>query len=89
MELNQVCFATLGFDEPWTLENYLKIGGYQAWEKILKERPEPASVAEEVKKSGLRGRGGGGLSHRGKRGFIAQTPPPPPTAPPRPRQARA
>ena len=31
----QVCFDTLQFDEPWTLENYLKVGGYQAWKKIL------------------------------------------------------
>ena len=26
--MNQVCYTTLQFDEPWTYENYLKIGGY-------------------------------------------------------------
>jgi NADH-quinone oxidoreductase subunit F len=28
--LNQVCFKTLEFPEPWTLESYLKLGGYEA-----------------------------------------------------------
>ena len=54
----QVCFDTLQFDEPWTLENYLKVGGYQAWKKILEEKTDPAEIIEEVKESGLRGRGG-------------------------------
>jgi len=58
---NEVCFATLQFDEPWTLENYLKVGGYEAWRKILREKMTPADVIEEVKKSGLRGRGGAGF----------------------------
>jgi NADH-quinone oxidoreductase subunit F len=34
----QVCFDTLQFDRPWTLENYLKVGGYEAWKKILAEK---------------------------------------------------
>ena len=30
---NEVCFETLKFErEPWTLENYLACGGYQAWQ---------------------------------------------------------
>ena len=44
----QVCFDTLQFDEPWTLENYLKVGGYQAWKKILAEKIPPENVIEEV-----------------------------------------
>jgi len=58
---NQVCFTTLQFDEPWTLENYLRVGGYEAWKTILKDRLPPEMVIEEVKKSGLRGRGGAGF----------------------------
>nr|VFJ95316.1 MAG: NADH-quinone oxidoreductase subunit F [Candidatus Kentron sp. H]VFJ96196.1 MAG: NADH-quinone oxidoreductase subunit F [Candidatus Kentron sp. H]VFK02203.1 MAG: NADH-quinone oxidoreductase subunit F [Candidatus Kentron sp. H] len=58
---NEVCFATRGFPEPWTYENYLKIGGYAGWRKILKERHLPEDVIEEVKRSGLRGRGGAGF----------------------------
>ena len=38
IELNAVCYETLKFDEPWTYENYLKTGGYQAWKKILAEK---------------------------------------------------
>ena len=60
----QVCFDTLQFDEPWTLENYLKTGGYEAWKKILAEKTDPGDIIEEVKKSGLRGRGGAGFRLR-------------------------
>lgn len=56
-----VVYETLQFDEPWTLENYLKIGGYEAWKRILKEKITPEQVIEEVKASGLRGRGGAGF----------------------------
>lgn len=57
----QVCFATMQFDEPWTLESYLKIGGYSAWRKILAEKTDPALIIEELKASNLRGRGGQGF----------------------------
>lgn len=59
--LNTVCYATLGFEQPWTLENYYKVGGYEAWKKILQDKPAPENIIEEVKKSGLRGRGGAGF----------------------------
>ena len=58
---NEVCFSTLHFDEPWTLSNYMEIGGYEAWKKILNEGISPEDVVEEVKRSGLRGRGGAGF----------------------------
>ena len=38
MKEHRLVFATLDFDEPWTLENYLKVDGYQAWRKILQEK---------------------------------------------------
>ena len=50
IKLNQTCYATLQFDEPWTYENYRKTGGYSAWEKILSERTPPADIIETVKK---------------------------------------
>ncbi|MGE4658015.1 MAG: NADH-quinone oxidoreductase subunit F, partial [Gammaproteobacteria bacterium] len=59
---NQVCFETLKFQtEPWSLRNYLKIGGYQAWKKILGGNLDPDTIIDEIKKSGLRGRGGAGF----------------------------
>ena len=42
-----------------TLKVYLKHGGYKAAKKALKMKPE--KITEEVKKSGLRGRGGAGF----------------------------
>ena len=70
MSLNEVCYATLRFDEPWTFENYCKVGGYEAWRKVLSERPDPGDVIEEVKRSGLRGRGGAGFPTGLKWSFI-------------------
>ena len=58
---NEVCFQTLRFDEPWTFENYRRIGGYDAWERILRDGISPGDVVEMVKASGLRGRGGAGF----------------------------
>jgi len=59
--VNEVCFATLQYDQPWTMESYLKSGGYQALRKILDEKISPTDVIEQVKASGLRGRGGAGF----------------------------
>jgi NADH-quinone oxidoreductase subunit F len=71
----QVCFDTLQFDEPWTLENYLKVGGYEAWKKILQEKIPPEDVIEEVKESGLRGRGGAGFPTGLKWSFMPRNAP--------------
>jgi NADH-quinone oxidoreductase subunit F len=60
-ENDNVCLTTLNFDPPWTLENYRKVGGYQAWERILKEKTPPSQIIAEIKKSVLRGRGGAGF----------------------------
>ena len=57
----QVCFRTLEFDQPWTLENYRRVGGYAVWERILKEKTPPEKIIEELKTSALRGRGGAGF----------------------------
>ncbi len=56
-----IIFNTLQFDQPWTLDNYLKVGGYQALRKILTEKMSPEAIIAEVKASGLRGRGGAGF----------------------------
>jgi len=45
---------------PDDIADYLAVGGYTALEKVLKEMA-PEEVIEEVKRSGLRGRGGGGF----------------------------
>jgi NADH-quinone oxidoreductase subunit F len=55
---NLTCLETLKYEQPWTLENYERIGGYEVWKKILAERPARDQIIEQVKASGLRGRGG-------------------------------
>ena len=59
--INSVCYATLGYEQPWTLENYHRVEGYQAWKKILDEKIPPRDVTGQIKGSGLRGRGGAGF----------------------------
>jgi len=54
-----------------TLQIYRQKGGYQAVEKALKTMT-PDEVTEEVKKSGLRGRGGAGFPAGMKWGFLAK-----------------
>ncbi len=72
---NEVCFATLKFDQPWTLENYRKVGGYEALQKIIDEKLTPEQVIEEVKTSGLRGRGGAGFPTGLKWSFMPRNAP--------------
>jgi len=67
---NEVCFRTLDLERPWLLEQYKSRGGYEMAEKILKEKMDPKAIIEEVKKSGLRGRGGAGFPTGVKWGFI-------------------
>ena len=53
---------------------YESLGGYQAWRRILAERPSPESVVEEIKASGLRGRGGAGFPTGLKWSFMPKDP---------------
>lgn len=75
MSEHSVVFATLGFAQPWSMENYLSIDGYSAWRKILEERTEPADIIETVKSSGLRGRGGAGFPTGLKWSFMPRSAP--------------
>jgi NADH-quinone oxidoreductase subunit F len=72
--MNQVCFEPVGRDRSWTLPVYESLGGYQAWRRILAERPTPESIVEEIKASGLRGRGGAGFPTGLKWSFMPKDP---------------
>jgi NADH-quinone oxidoreductase subunit F len=61
MEHNLVCFNTFAEKNSWTLATYEKCDGYKAWRRILAGELTPAQVIDEVKSSGLRGRGGAGF----------------------------
>lgn len=57
----KTAIAKCGVINPDSIEEYIAFGGYEALEKVLSGMSQ-TEVIEEVKKSGLRGRGGGGFS---------------------------
>lgn len=72
---HNVVYTTLHFDKPWSYESYLKTGGYQALRKILAEKITQEQVIEQVKLSGLRGRGGAGFPAGLKWSFMPRSAP--------------
>jgi NADH:ubiquinone oxidoreductase subunit F (NADH-binding)/(2Fe-2S) ferredoxin/Pyruvate/2-oxoacid:ferredoxin oxidoreductase delta subunit len=56
----RVILGNNGMIDPTSIDHYLAVGGYAALEKALFEM-KPKGILEEIKKSGLRGRGGGGF----------------------------
>jgi NADH-quinone oxidoreductase subunit F len=72
---NEVCFRTLDSTAPWKLDEYRKAGGYEVLARILREQTPPDEIIEQVKLSGLRGRGGAGFPTGLKWSFINRTAP--------------
>ena len=73
--MNLVVFEPLGRPEPWKLATYQGIGGYEVWKKILAEKIPREQVIEQVKASGLRGRGGAGFPTGTKWSFMPRNAP--------------
>ncbi|HOL18382.1 MAG TPA: NADH-ubiquinone oxidoreductase-F iron-sulfur binding region domain-containing protein, partial [Bacillota bacterium] len=61
-----------GIIDPENIDEYIMRGGYRAFSRALKM--EPQAIYGEVKKSGLRGRGGAGFPTGLKWEFTARTP---------------
>jgi len=74
-EQNLLLFEILKHDRPWTLETYRKVGGYESWERILREKPPREKIIDEVKASGLRGRGGAAFPTGVKWSFMPRNSP--------------
>lgn len=55
----KVILRNAGAIDPENIDEYIARGGYEALAKALKMKP--TDIAEEISKSGLRGRGGGGF----------------------------
>ncbi len=70
-----VCLPEPGIESPWTLESYKQRGGYQALEKVLRDGMSPEQIIEEMKASGLRGRGGAGFPTGLKWSFMPRSAP--------------
>lgn len=58
---NEVCFRTRHLERPWSLQTYESVGGYSYWKKIITNKIPPQDIIENLKASGLRGRGGAGF----------------------------
>jgi NADH:ubiquinone oxidoreductase subunit F (NADH-binding)/(2Fe-2S) ferredoxin/Pyruvate/2-oxoacid:ferredoxin oxidoreductase delta subunit len=69
----RVALSNCGVIDPEKIEEYIARDGYFALAKVLHEMT-PAQVIEEIKKSGLRGRGGGGFPTGMKWEFAAKAP---------------
>jgi len=61
----RIILGANGDIDPTEIEDYIALGGYSAVSKVFFEM-SPERVIDEVKKSGLRGRGGAGFSTGGK-----------------------
>lgn len=67
----RIVLRRAGIIDPTSIEDYILNDGYMALGKVLTSMT-PAEVIEEVKKSGLRGRGGAGFPTGTKWGFVAR-----------------
>ena len=70
MGICHICLPKPELREPWRIENYSREGGYEAWRRILSDKPDPADVVEQIKASDLRGRGGAGFPSGLKLSFM-------------------
>ncbi|MFZ3048683.1 MAG: NADH-ubiquinone oxidoreductase-F iron-sulfur binding region domain-containing protein [Desulfatirhabdiaceae bacterium] len=56
----RIIFGNNGMIDPTSIDDYIAVGGYSAMSKALFDLT-PDKIIAEIKKSGLRGRGGGGF----------------------------
>lgn len=67
----RIVFAMNGHIDPRSMDDYMSMGGYEAFAKVLSSMT-PEQVIEEVIASGLRGRGGAGFPTGWKWRFTRQ-----------------
>jgi NADH-quinone oxidoreductase subunit F len=72
MAYEKLLLRNIHRDNSHTIDVYLANGGYQALRRVLKE-VSPDQMLEEVKTSGLRGRGGAGFPAGMKWSFLPKT----------------
>jgi NADH-quinone oxidoreductase subunit F len=68
----RIVLHNCGFIDPTNINHYIACGGYSGLVKALDMKPE--QIIEEIKRSGLRGRGGAGFPTGRKWEFCRQSP---------------
>lgn len=71
-EQEKVALRNCGYMDPESLEEAEQRNAYQGIRKLLKKDTNPGNVVNEILKSGLRGRGGGGFPTGKKWNFALQ-----------------
>lgn len=69
----RIIFGNNGFIDPTEIKDYIALNGYSAIAKVLQSMT-PQQVIEEIKKSGLRGRGGAGFYAGSKWEITSKSP---------------
>jgi len=70
----KIVLHNCGKINPTSIDDYIASGGYNALEKVFKEKISPEKIIDEIKKSNLRGRGGAGFPTGLKWQFTKNTP---------------
>ena len=74
--MEKVLLRNIGIPDSHTLATYKSRGGYDSWRKVVQSM-KPEQLIEEVKASGLRGRGGAGFPTGMKWSFVPKDNPKP------------
>src|SRR2546427_4377971 len=74
--MEKILLRNIDVPDLHTLMVYKSRGGYGAWEKVVRSM-KPEQLIDEVKASGLRGRGGAGFPTGMKWGFVPKDSPKP------------
>ena len=75
MGICYVCLPKPDLKDPWEFSVYQKHYGYSVWRDILRNKPDPKGLIEQIKSSGLRGRGGAGFPSGLKFSFMPKDTP--------------
>lgn len=74
---NENCYRLNHLENSWDIDTYVANGGYEVWKKVLAGELTPQEIIDEVKTSGIRGRGGAGFPTGLKWSFMNRNAPGP------------